>query len=603
MQSRAETRPWAARMMAFALMAALALVFLRAAIVAPDVAEHFAVADNDSIMRLFSVRDWLNGQSWFDMSNGRVLPPEGISLHWSRYVDLSIAGVIGALAFFMPYEEAEALTMVVWPSLLLVCFLMVTMVMARRLFGTLAASVAVIAVVLWRLTGLNYFGPMVLDHHGVQILLLAVVVFTLVIDGPDTRRGIVGGCAAALSLAVGLENLLPIVAAGVILAVVAVAPGDGGRRQLQAFGPSLALGSLVLYLGQTSRQDWMVTQCDELGPPFLGLVGIAALTSIAIATVVARTPRLGMRLVLSGAATVVAGGLALQIMTLCPNLPYGNLPDDIREMISAWIVEARPATTFIAEAHVLAFSHILPTLAATLAATGIMIWRWRSGTATEVERRAVPILLVFAWIGTVGMFAQVRMAVLSAPVIPLLIGYAVAALAELRGHVARPSLVSLGIVAVIATCVAPAQLHLSVTSLWVAHASGDTGAAPDAESGSDCRRPGILTSLNALPPGRILAPHSLSPPILYATEHSLVSAPYHRSAAALGNGLLAFIGDADDFLGTVERSRPDYIVMCSGGRYGEGRAYVNLFLRGDQVDGFSPVAHVDPALIVLEVTR
>jgi hypothetical protein len=69
------------------------------------------------------VRDWLNGQSWFDMSNNRVLPPEGISLHWSRYVDLSIAGVIGALAFFIPYEQAEALTMVVWPSLLLVCFM------------------------------------------------------------------------------------------------------------------------------------------------------------------------------------------------------------------------------------------------------------------------------------------------------------------------------------------------------------------------------------------------------------------------------------------------------------------------------------------------
>jgi hypothetical protein len=47
------------------------------------------VVGNDSIMRLLSVRDWLNGQGWFDMSNGRVLPPEGISLHWSRYVDLA----------------------------------------------------------------------------------------------------------------------------------------------------------------------------------------------------------------------------------------------------------------------------------------------------------------------------------------------------------------------------------------------------------------------------------------------------------------------------------------------------------------------------------
>jgi hypothetical protein len=59
------------------------------------------------------------------------------------------------------------------------------MVMARRLFGPLGRIGRVIAVVLWRLTGLNYFGPMVLDHHGLQILLMAVVVFTLVIDGPE----------------------------------------------------------------------------------------------------------------------------------------------------------------------------------------------------------------------------------------------------------------------------------------------------------------------------------------------------------------------------------------------------------------------------------
>jgi hypothetical protein len=51
-------------------------------------------------MRFLSVRDWLNGQGWFDMSNNRVLPPEGMSLHWSRYVDLGIAGVIGAASRF-----------------------------------------------------------------------------------------------------------------------------------------------------------------------------------------------------------------------------------------------------------------------------------------------------------------------------------------------------------------------------------------------------------------------------------------------------------------------------------------------------------------------
>jgi hypothetical protein len=110
-------------------------------------------------MRLLSVRDWLNGQGWFDMSNSRVLPPEGLSLHWSRYVDLGIAGVIGGLSLFMPQEEAEALALIVWPGLLLLCFLTLTMVMTRRLFGPHAAAAAIIGVVLWRLTGSNYFGP------------------------------------------------------------------------------------------------------------------------------------------------------------------------------------------------------------------------------------------------------------------------------------------------------------------------------------------------------------------------------------------------------------------------------------------------------------
>jgi hypothetical protein len=72
------------------------------------------------------------------------------------------------------------------------------MVTARKLVRPACRLGCRDAVVLWRLTGLNYFGPMVLDHHGVQILLLAVVVFTLVIDGPDTRRGIVGGMRGGL---------------------------------------------------------------------------------------------------------------------------------------------------------------------------------------------------------------------------------------------------------------------------------------------------------------------------------------------------------------------------------------------------------------------
>jgi len=600
--ARAAT-PGAMRAMGLALIAALAMVFLRSALVAPHAAELMTVGDNDSIMRLLSVRDWLNGQGWFDMSNARVLPPEGLSLHWSRYVDLGIAGVVGGLSLFLPYPEAEALTLVLWPGLLMVCFLALTMVMTCRLFGPQAAAVAIIAVVLWRLTGFNYFGPLQLDHHGLQILLLAVVVFTLVTDGSEIRRGVIGGAAAALSLAVGLENLLPIAAAGVILAVMAVASGNRGRLQLQAFGISLFAVALPLHLGQTAPSEWMLARCDELGPQILGLVGLAALAAIAIGTMAARSPGLRVRISAASGVAVIAAAGAVWIMQACPYFPYGNLPDTVREMISAWIVEARPAQTFIAAAEPLAFSHILPTLATTCAATAVILWRRGTGAAGTHETRAAAILLIFAWIGTVGSFAQVRMTVLSAPVIPVLMGYTVAALLDMRRQIARPGLASLAVVGFVAGAIVPGQLHLAFTVISAAHASSGSSAGVRDGQSNGCRHPDIITSLNRLPEGRVLAPTSLGPPILYGTHHMMVSVPYHRSAEALGNALLAFLSDADAFHAVVEQSRPDYVVLCGDGLYADGGAFVNAFLRGERVEGFVPVTGFGSGIIVLEVVR
>jgi hypothetical protein len=603
MQSRAETRQGAMRAVALTLIAALALVFLRSALVAPDVADRMLVVGNDSIMRLLSVRDWLNGQGWFDMSNGRVLPPEGVSLHWSRYVDFGIAGVIGALSVFMPAPQAEALALIVWPALLLVSFLTLSMVMALRLFGPLAASVAILTVVLWRLTGSNYFGPLELDHHGLQILLMAVVVYAIVVEGPELRRGIVGGLAAAVSLAVGLENLLPIAVAGMILAVIAIAPGGTGARQLQAFGLTLAGAALPLHLGQTAPGVWTLGQCDRLGPQILGLVGIAALASILIGTVALRVAEPVRRVGAALAMALLAAVAAVAIMRTCPNFPYGNLPEEVRTLIPLWIVEARPVQVFLREGDAFMIALLLPAFSTTLAAGALWLWRRWKGIGSDRETGTVAILLVFALMGTLGSFVQARLIVFAAPVIPVLTGYAVAALVDLTSRGRRRIVPSLALVAVVAASLIPAQLHLAVRIISAAHASaGEVTSLPEV-SRQICRRPDIIRSLDRLPPGRVLAPMSLGPPILLGTGHVVVSAPYHRSAEALGNGLLPFVGDAAELMAAVDRSRPDYLVLCNSQQYGDGAAFVNTFARGESVEGFRPLPGFDPNVIVLQVVR
>ena len=84
----------------------------------------------------------------------------------------------------------------------------------------------------------------------------------------------------------------------------------------------------------------------------------------------------------------------------------------------------------------------------------------------------------------------------------------------------------------------------------------------------------------------------------------MVSVPYHRSAEALGNAILPFVNeDADALLAAVDRSRPDYVVMCADGNYGNGAAFVNGFARGETLEGLRPVDGFGPEIIVLEVVR
>ena len=58
----------------------------------------FGLGDTDDNMRIMQVRAWLHGQGWYDLRDYRMNPPFGANIHWSRIVDLPIAGLILALA-------------------------------------------------------------------------------------------------------------------------------------------------------------------------------------------------------------------------------------------------------------------------------------------------------------------------------------------------------------------------------------------------------------------------------------------------------------------------------------------------------------------------
>src|SRR3546814_1525893 len=68
-------------------------------------------------MRLMQVRGLLDGQGWYDLRQYRLNPPGGFDIHWSRLVDLPIAGLILLFKPFVGTGEAERLACGIAPLL------------------------------------------------------------------------------------------------------------------------------------------------------------------------------------------------------------------------------------------------------------------------------------------------------------------------------------------------------------------------------------------------------------------------------------------------------------------------------------------------------
>jgi hypothetical protein len=126
--------------------------------------------DPDDQLRMVQLRDFLNGQSWFDITQYRMNAPAGAPMHWSRFVELPLALVIllASPLFGQPIAEMLAGTLIPLLGLGLTALLLGQI--ATQLAGR---NAGIVAVVLTFLSPdiIPQFRPMRIDHHGWQILM------------------------------------------------------------------------------------------------------------------------------------------------------------------------------------------------------------------------------------------------------------------------------------------------------------------------------------------------------------------------------------------------------------------------------------------------
>ena len=553
--------------------------------------ERFAGMGNDDILRLTLVQDLIGGQGWFDQSQYRMVPPEGLPIHWSRYIDAGIAALIIPLAWFLPMADAELIGAMLWPTLILLVTVAVVAFGTRRIFGTTAACFAVACLVLWPLTADLHARPGNLDHHNVQYLSMVVVLIAIVWPSSTVRAGAIGGLAAAFSLAVGLENLAFIMLAGAILLVRAASGAVGEFTRLKWFCALLFAGALVLWLGQASTQYRFALICDQLGVPLLTLIAVATLASL--------TPFLFLRSraslvwVLGASAVITAIGMVVTwpVSSVCLSGPYAALPQFIQEFIEGAITEARPGLIYAQLRPAPALLFVLPVVASILLALGLLAKDNGSRELSAQQRAVVKIYAFFCLAGVGLVIYQMRTVNLAATPVPMLAGAIMAS--ALRGYLSERS------------AVAGAKLILSAFLLVVPTVSVSAVAPflPEGRSSASgfakCRSYEIMQSMNEVPPAVVLAHGNFGPLLIWATHHSALAAPYHRSAQAMSNAILPFQASDETLESEVRATGAEMLMLCKDHKVSSD--LLNSLSEGASLAWLKPVEVTSEAILLFEV--
>lgn len=575
----------------------IGLVALTALRSLPQISELLFTADGDDQMRLVQVRDWLAGQGWFDLRQYRVLPPEGISMHWSRYVDAGIAAVLTAAGWVLPASQAELATVILWPSLLACLMVLVHAHGTQRLMGTAAAFGALAVFLSWGKLGGEFVPPRI-DHHNVQILCATAIFYLSLVPGRSRVLGAFAGLVLALSLAVGLE-MLPFLAT--IWGLVALRHVFGEARAgdwLLGHAASFAIAAPLLMIGQTAPADWMNSHCDVLAPPVmaLGAVGIVATVAQVLAgrVLTGALPRL---LVLAG-LTALGLWLVWPVLGHCLAGPYAGVAPEVLDIIQNNVAEALSARTLIDRNPDLLGRVLLPPLLLALLAL-VTAWRLRH-RLDPAQKTALVQAFVVVLMGTLFAAIQIRAANLMTPAVPLLAGFLVHAFTLIPRT--SPARLPAAVILILAM---PAVVERAVTATLTPAAGTVVASAPSGgqSAASDCRTATAMAEIASLPPSLLFSTLNLGPTIVAYTPQSVTSAGYHRNPEAFWNGVGAF-QTLDKLHQAIRTSGADYLVLCPGGRLERTSPVMQALLDGalppwlsDATEGRQEVRvfRVDPA--------
>lgn len=530
----------------------------------------FALSDTDDNMRFDQVRDWLAGQGWYDLRQYHMNPPGGFNIHWSRLVDLPLAGLILILKPIVGAGLAYRWACALAPMIPLALAMVMLSLLVRRLIGPRVYPLA-LALLLCCGDAMGMWSPLRVDHHGWQLAFLMMTVAGLT-DRDRVRSGIVVAISSALSLAIGLE-MLPYVAFAGAAVALRWAWDAAETPRMRSYGAAMAASTVLCFLIFASNDNWHPV-CDALSPVWMTTVAAASLILLGIGFVPARSPWVRLALVLAGGS--VAGAIYVFGFPQCFGHRLEGIPPEAEKLWLSHVSEARPVylhpISTVVEMAALPLVGLIGSLA--------IMWRLR-GTRAAAEWAPVTLFGIFAF---ALIFWQIRTGpsaeMLAVPGATVVAWWGFTRLRESGSLVLRvvgpfaAFLFASGLLFTGGLAELPSRYtSLKVANIW-AIATGREKLPPAPKAGGK-RKPDLtklanrrcptipaLSPLNRIPRSIFFTLIDNGPRIITLTHHDAVAGPYHRNWRAILDTEHAFRGTPEQAHAIMDAHHAQYLLLC-----------------------------------------
>ncbi len=410
---------------------------------------------------------------------------------------------------------------------------------------TLAQRFAII-LLLFLLIPHFRFAPGAIDHHNLQLGLMAVSVGYACDPALRARSFAISAIALALSIAIGVEvNAFVAIVCGLV-AINWWLKGQAAKNTAIAFGAAFALTLGVAFLVTIAPQNYGIVACDALSLITVLAGGAGGIGLAVAALITSRRNAMWRMAALLGIGFVCAGILALKAPQCLAN-PLGSLPPEMTELWLGNIEEAQPL--FADKTQWLSLAPF--AIGTTLLACGLAI--------ANMLRRERPVMhggLALLLITVIALTLYQTRFYVFGPIIalPILAVWIARVYQSTRSKDANNPLYMLALAASL-----PAVWGFPGLMLTPAGA-----AAPQAAHSTMCYAYDVMTQIAALDKGLFAATPNGTAPLLSETHHRALSGNYHRNVDGIVSNIRIFTSPPQAARREIMQSGVDYIHVCIG---------------------------------------